>query len=325
MEKKFKTYNQQMRYLRDSKNIECCGSDNKTILVRTGYFNLINGYKTPFVQSVDSLGKHIYYGGTQIEHFYAVKVFDDEIRHILLKYLTKVEEEMRTVIGYEFDFHNDNAKINWYEVQAYSPDAQTTEIIKSITNCYNDISVSKSDYVQHYLDNHHIIPTWILMKVISFSHFINFVNICKQPVIQKICGVYKVFDENNAPSKEVLISMLHLFRKIRNACAHNERIYEMHRNNGRVNIPFNTFIKNPKPYINQRTQSLVDCYICLRYFLDDNDYYSMITALKDEYIKLQGKLNITVFDRVRAATGVKNLSLFDELLETKKAVDYNKL
>ena len=80
---------------------------------------------------------------------------------------------MRTVIGYEFDFHNDNAKINWYEVQAYSPDAQTTEIIKSITNCYNDISASKSDYVQHYLDNHHIIPTWILMKVISFSHLKN--------------------------------------------------------------------------------------------------------------------------------------------------------
>ena len=41
--------------------------------------------------------------------------------------------------------------------------------------------------------------------------------------------------------------------------------------------------------------------------------------------KLQNKLNVTVFDRVRAATGVKNLSLFDELLETKKAVDYNKL
>lgn len=47
MDKKFKTYNQQMKYLRDSKNIICNGSSNKTILIRTGYFNLINGYKTP--------------------------------------------------------------------------------------------------------------------------------------------------------------------------------------------------------------------------------------------------------------------------------------
>ena len=47
-----------MKYLRDSKNIICNGSDDKTILIRTGYFNLINGYKTPFVQSLDSQGEY---------------------------------------------------------------------------------------------------------------------------------------------------------------------------------------------------------------------------------------------------------------------------
>lgn len=325
MDKKFKTYNQQMKYLRDSKNIICNGSSNKTILIRTGYFNLINGYKTPFVQSIDSQGKHIYYGGTTIEHFYAVKNFDDEIRHILLKYLTKVEEEMRTVIGYEFDKFNNNAKINWYEVQAYSPDSQATDIIKSISNCYSDISINRSDYVRHYLDNHHIIPTWVLMKVISFSHFINFISICKQPVVETICEIYGILDEKGAPSKDLLISMLHLFRKIRNSCAHNERIYEMQRKNGRVNVPFKTFLLNPKPYTNIRSQTIVDCFVCLRYFLDDCDYFSMINLLKNEYFKLQEKINSNVFSKVRASTGVKQVGLFDELLTVKKSIDYNRL
>ncbi len=46
MDKPFKTYNQQMKYLRETKNIECSGSQHKSILITCGYFNLINGYKT---------------------------------------------------------------------------------------------------------------------------------------------------------------------------------------------------------------------------------------------------------------------------------------
>ena len=96
-DKDFLTYNQQMRKLRDTKNIECEGSKVKSILVRMGYFNLINGYKTPFTCGVDGQGNHIYLPNTGIEHFYCLKHFDDELRILLLKYITQVEEEVRTL------------------------------------------------------------------------------------------------------------------------------------------------------------------------------------------------------------------------------------
>ena len=48
-DKLFLTYNQQMKKLRNDKHIECNGSMHKKILVRAGYFNIVNGYKTPFV------------------------------------------------------------------------------------------------------------------------------------------------------------------------------------------------------------------------------------------------------------------------------------
>ena len=44
-DKPFKTYNEQMLYLREKKKISCEGSDDKQVLLRNGYFNLINGYK----------------------------------------------------------------------------------------------------------------------------------------------------------------------------------------------------------------------------------------------------------------------------------------
>ena len=97
MDKPFKTYNQQMKYLRETKNIECSGSQHKSILITCGYFNLINGYKTPFIIRTDSSGNHQYIGGPTIDHFKAVKDFDDELRYIILKYITHCEEEIRTL------------------------------------------------------------------------------------------------------------------------------------------------------------------------------------------------------------------------------------
>ena len=47
-DKSFLTYNQQMKKLRTDKGIVCNGTPHKTSLVRSGYFNMINGYKMPF-------------------------------------------------------------------------------------------------------------------------------------------------------------------------------------------------------------------------------------------------------------------------------------
>lgn len=113
-DKLFLTYNQQMKKLRNDKHIECNGSNHKKILVRAGYFNIVNGYKTPFVSGQDASGNHIYISGTTISQLQAVKQFDDQLRSFLLKYITQVEEETRTLAGYKFDECNDNGKIPWW-------------------------------------------------------------------------------------------------------------------------------------------------------------------------------------------------------------------
>ena len=77
-DKLFLTYNQQMRKLRNDKHIDCAGSIHKKILIRAGYFNIVNGYKTPFISGQDANGNHIYISGTSISQLQAVKQFDDQ-------------------------------------------------------------------------------------------------------------------------------------------------------------------------------------------------------------------------------------------------------
>ena len=84
-DKSFLTYNQQMKKLRKDKKILCNGSEHKKILIRAGYFNIINGYKTPFTCGTDSDGNHNYIPDTSIDQIYRVKLFDDSLRSLLLK------------------------------------------------------------------------------------------------------------------------------------------------------------------------------------------------------------------------------------------------
>lgn len=323
-DKPFKTYQQQMRYLRDVKNINCNGSDDKQILLRNGYFNLINGYKSPFVIKTDKVGNHVYIGGTTIKHFEAVKHFDDELRHIFLKNITKIEEEIRTLIGHKFDFVNEHGKTEWFDFESYNDAIKTQQKLKVISECYSQVNRSKQPYVVHYLNNHNSIPTWIFIKVINFSTFIEFIKICKPDVINSICKLYSIYDEYNNLNPDLLISMLHCLRTVRNSCAHNERIYGFKRDNGRVNQPFITFLTKSTTYTKHRAQRLIDLIIYMRYFMQDIEYHDFLFQIENQFILLQSQLNKNAFEKVRAETGIKNIDILDELSKTSKEIEYNK-
>ena len=161
-DKFFLTYNQQMRKLRNEKGITCSGSSHKKLLIRAGYFNIINGYKNPFISGQDAHGNHSYISGTTIDQLQAVKEFDENLRSFLLKYITRVEEETRTLAGYKFDECNDNGNIPWYNTEAYSPSKSLQEKMSVISQAYNELSKIQLDYVNFYMKNHRQIQTWIM-------------------------------------------------------------------------------------------------------------------------------------------------------------------
>ena len=239
-DKLFLTYNQQMRKLRNDKHILCSGSSHKKLLIRAGYFNIVNGYKNPFISGCDANGNHLYISGTSIDQLQAVKKFDDQLRTFLLRYITQVEEEIRTLSGYKFDECNDNGTIPWYNTDAYSPNKSLQEKMNVISNAYSELSRSKLDYVNFYMNNHKQIPTWIMFKVVNFSTFIDILNCSKKDVSHSICNLYDLYDDRGFSNVKLLIGSLHWMRKIRNSCAHNERVYclsrtsEQRRRSGRI-------------------------------------------------------------------------------------------
>ena len=330
MDKDFLTYNQQMRRLRDKKHITCEGTKDKSVLAKLGYFNLVNGYKTPFVCGRDSLtGKHIYLPGTGLGHFYALKCFDDDLRMLLLKYITQVEEEVRTLTGYKFDQCNNNGKIQWFDTDAYSSTGRMQSKMSAISSAYSELSRSHLDYVKFYMDKHTSIPTWIMIKVVNFSTFIDILYNSKPRVKHSVCRLYDMVDIAGHYDVKLLIGSLHWLRKVRNACAHNERIYcikqsqDRKTSNGRI---LEKYFRAMRPtYARDSDKRIMDLLIYMKYYLSDKEFEKMITAIQESLFELKGAISQNAFDNIRGQMGIKNLQDLEDLKNLPKAgIAYNK-
>lgn len=329
-DKNFITYNQQMRKLRNTKHIDCSGSNDKKTLVRMGYFNIVNGYKTPFTCGLDSNGDHVYLPNTRLEHLYKLKNFDDDLRLFLLRFITQIEEEVRTLTGYKFDQSNSDGKIPWYDTNAYSSSSSLQNRMNAISSAYSELSFSQLDYVKFYMNNHTSIPTWIMIKVVNFSTFINILNNSKIIVTHNICKLYDIMDSNGKPNVKLLIGSLHWLRKVRNSCAHNERIFCIHqsqesrnRNSGRI---IENYISSLRPsYSRDSDKRIFDLLVYFKYYLPDNEYKKMMSTFQKMLTDLQNVISKNAFDNIRGQMGIKNLADLETLKNLYKApILYNK-
>jgi len=313
-----------MKYLRTDKNIICSGTKDKEILSRVGYFNLINGYKEPFVTAVVD-GVHVYYQGTSVKELHSVKRFDDELRLLLLRYITQVEEEVRTITAYKFDEINKCGKIAWYQVDAFDTSKDVSKIVKVISRVYSEIGGANQDYISYYLKHHNYIPTWIMIKVIRFYTLIELLEFSKVPVKKAITSLYGVLDNNGVPDFKLLIASLHWLRTVRNSCAHNERIFAIKQTDSRLKTMYMSLLA--ASYSRENDRKIIDLLVYMKYYLPENEYDVLMSGVDKLLVELKRNIRGQAFEYVRAALGIKDISHIEQLRRTAKTkpVIYGKI
>ena len=84
-------------------------------------------------------------------------------------------------------------------------------------------------------------------------------------------------------------------RKVRNSCAHNERVYCLTRKSDRRSSSgriIERYLRMLNPgYIRDREQKLFDLFVYFKYYLPKNEYRQFISELKEMLNKLQSKIH----------------------------------
>lgn len=186
-----------------------------------GYFPVIDGYKTPFINPMT----RIYEPDTSFEDIYTLYLFDRQLRDIFFRYLCDVEMHMRQLISYYFCKRHGELQKQYLSVANF--DCSTKKKLASVNKLLRILSYQANKntdhiYLVHQRIVHNNVPLWVVMKTLTFGQTSKFYSLLKFQMKSDICKEFIHIDE------DTLGIYLEKLCLIRNACAHNERLYCFH-------------------------------------------------------------------------------------------------
>ena len=266
MIKPFLTYEQQLEKLSNEKQLKISNPVlAKQALMEIGYFSLIGGYKTPFIDPMTRV-----YQDASLEDIYALFNFDQNLRELTFKYLCKVERKIRQLISYCFCEEYGEMQSFYLSSQSYNHSPKLNKDVSrliSILSFHANINTEHA-YLVHQRNVYHNVPLWVVMNALTFGQASKFYTLLPSSLQSKISKSYPNVNERGLES---YLKCLTLFR---NVCAHNERLYCF-----RLRIDFpDTIIhrkldiaKFGKQYV-QGKRDYFGLVIAFRYLLSNDDF-----------------------------------------------------
>ena len=218
MIKPYLNYSDQINLLSQSK--ELLISDTyyaMQMLTDIGYFSLIGGYKTPFINPMTRK----YEVSTTFEDIVALYQFDQSLRSITFNYLNIVEQKIGQLIADAFCSHFGEQQSAYLDPNNYSSRASNFKIISGLINILNRVANQSTDhkYIVHQRNVHQNVPLWVLRKALTFGQLSKMYSVLQIQQQRAIAEVYGHFTEKQ------LAGALSCLTYFRNVCAHNERLY----------------------------------------------------------------------------------------------------
>lgn len=302
--KPFQTHRQQIKKLRKrglniDKNTE--GSKVMRILEKENYYNIINGYKDPFLKK-DSHNSNLdpehFEDDKTFDEIYSLYAMDRRLRSLILEYLLLIETHLKSAISYKFSekFPESNS---YLDIQNYSSaDDKIIDKVSVIASLSGVIkknikkeafSKNKLNSVEHYLKHHQEVPLWVLVNYLSIGNIYYFYKSLDEDLSEDIANIFseRYISERNSHiqlSKKDLLTLIHFIKTYRNACAHEERLYDLQI--GPPNISKYITAYNRENQINVTNDELskgdIFCLLfVLRFYLSKEEYNNLITSITD--------------------------------------------
>lgn len=234
MDKPFLSIEDQIKVL-TSRGVET-DEETPSILMREGYYSIVNGYKAPFLET--STPEERYVQGTKFNDLYALFCFDRDLREVTFKHLMQVEAVVRTVCTYTFAQHHPGVSdyliqsnfCTEKEFEEFGLKGYVDNLLKLQGVLYKTMSGSKNEAVLHYRKHHDGVPLWVLSNSLTFGVVEHFFHLMKPEervlVCKRIAEATGRLGQGNPyfDPKDARLSLDPIV-KFRNKCAHDERLY----------------------------------------------------------------------------------------------------
>ena len=218
MAKPFLTYDSQLDKLQNEKKLVITNHEKALqVLKDIGYFSLIGGYKSPFINPMT----RIYENQTSFEDIYALFQFDQALRELIFKYLCQIEQKMRQLISYNFCKVHGEQQAKYLDAANYHNIPQNMPSLNKLLDIlkYQATKNKEHPYILHQRTVYNNVPLWVLINTLTYGQISYFYTLLPFDIKSNISKEFPSVKEH------VLEKYLKILTLFRNVCAHNERLY----------------------------------------------------------------------------------------------------
>lgn len=308
MNKKPKSINSLMAYMRDVKNVNIKGSADKKKLRYMGYFHGYKGYR--YYNRPTNL-----YSFRSFDEIQAIYDFDMSIKTIFYPEIMFLETALKNyVLEAVIDetgskrFADIYAKVltDYKSYPIASKDYKKS--ISKRMNLRNKVyGLISRDYGKHFIVNHFYdkdqpLPIWAIFELISLGEFGVFLDCLNQKVSKKISksvGIKNLYDGDG----KLLPLIVYTLKDLRNAVAHNNTLFDTRFKTGKVNQRIAKCISAETGITNITFDSIVDYVILIAYVMkllecQKSKVQAFIRMFEKCCDELRGKVTTSIFNTI---------------------------
>lgn len=250
-DKNFTDFPQQIKILKQ-RNLNFINEEFAYVsLRRFGYYNIINGYKDPYIEKNEK-GEEFYKKGTTFEQIFSLYQLDRNLRHAVINSMLEIEDNLRNAIAHIIaeSFTAEEAQyLNRTNYRSGKKNLEGKTQLDSIINRFNKILQDQTlEPIKHYKETYKNIPPWVLLKGASFGNLSNFSKLLRSAQKNKVISLLYDMREEIIAADELIKNLfsdtIFVCLDYRNRAAHGGRIYNYQtpatfRNSPLLNIPKN--------------------------------------------------------------------------------------
>lgn len=284
------------------------------IIEAENYYKLFNGYKRPFLDSRKP--DEAYLPGTKFEEIYALYLFDKALRNIFIRYILEIENNVKSVLAHEFSRkygHDNYLRVSNFDTSIQLNERKTKaqkvgEISDLISNLQHEVArqLSKNNsMVSHYMLVYGYIPLWVLVNTLTIGTISVFYSHLKQQDQNNIGRFFSL-------KPDELKTILQVLTLYRNACAHDERLYNLKSKNRNMRpnnikaLPIHAALGIPKNAGNNYMAGVNDLFAIVLIFktMLSNEAFEAFYDLLDTLMqKLSSKLTTIPISQIEVDMG----------------------
>lgn len=247
-DKEFKSIQEQIDILK-SRGLSIDNEEQATeFLMRNNYYR-VSGY------SLTLRNHDIFSKSATFQNIIDIYNFDYELRHILLKYLEKIEVHFKSIYAYEFT--KIHQATGYLDVNNFTDPIMHQKLLDKATE-QQDKRLRHEAYLKHFIEDlKQPLPLWAYVDLLTIADISFFYKITETEIQKSIATKFNV-------PYNILEKFMHSMTILRNLCAHGSRLYNR--------------LFEQKPKLNKKERSML---LKLKNGTEDNAHlYSFIIVMK---------------------------------------------